>query len=139
MTNEDPRAAFDRYIAALASRDINVLRECMDPDFASINPLRPSRSFQGRDTFLDAWTRNWDALPDLRTEVGRTAVTDGHIWFESRRVRGDGSVMACGVNIVRIENGRFRESTTYIDAPVDDGESIATWAQRQRRPDQPGR
>ena len=130
---EDPRPAFNRYLEALASHDIEALRRCIDPDFESINRLRPSRSFQGRETFLDAWARNWELVPGLHTEVGRTAVTDDHIWFESRRLRGDDSVMACGVNIVRIEGGRFRQSTTYIDSPVEDGETLGEWAERQRR------
>lgn len=132
MPIEDPKEAFDRYVAALVARDIESLAECIHPDFASRNPLRPSRSFQGRETFLEAWRRNWEVQPDLRTEVGRTAISGDLIWFESRRIRGDGSTMACGVNIVRIEGGRYRESTTYIDTPVSDGESISDWAERQR-------
>src|SRR5262245_22474097 len=130
---EEPRAAFDRYLDALAHRDLDALRACIHPDFESVNFLHPGRSFQGRDRFLDAWARNWETMPGFHTAILRSVVDGDHVWFESRRLRGDGSVMAGGVNVVRVEDGQFRLSNTYIDSPGDDGESNETWAERQRQ------
>ena len=121
---DETRALLDRYLAAQEARDLDALMACWHADADGIHPLRPDRSWFGRDACRELWARMWVNDPAGSFRV-MTAVVDGDvIVVESLMEFGDGTVVP-GVNVFEVEDGRFRHLRVYTDVPQRDGVGIS--------------
>ncbi len=72
----------DRLQRAMNVRDLETFLECFDPDYASEQPVHPTRAFRGRDQVRKNWAGIFTDYPDFSAQVLRTAVYEDTIWTE---------------------------------------------------------
>lgn len=120
---DDAAAVLERYLKAQADKDLDALVSCWDADIEAVHPLRPDRSWSGRDTYRRAWARIWGHNPASRFEVVSTAVVGDRIYLEALVEHSDGT-MVPNMNILEVENGVIRRARVYTDIPTRDGLSM---------------
>ena len=121
--SDEAPAVLDRYLNAQANKDLEVLVACWHPDVEAVHPLRPDRSWSGRETYRRAWARIWGNNPASRFEVISTAVVGNRVYLEALVEHTDGT-MVPNMNILEVEGGLIRRARVYTDIPTRDGLSM---------------
>jgi ketosteroid isomerase-like protein len=121
--DDDAAAVLQRYLHAQRDKDLEALVSCWHEDVEAVHPLRPDRSWRGRDTYRRQWERIWSVAPETRFEVVSTAVSGNTIYLEALTQTLDGS-MVPHMNVLEVEGGRIRRARVYTDKPTHDGLSM---------------
>jgi ketosteroid isomerase-like protein len=64
----------DRLVRATNDRDLEALVACFAEDYENETPVHPARGFSGREQVRRNWEQIFTHVPDLRTEVKRSAI-----------------------------------------------------------------
>lgn len=118
---ETTQILVSRLVAATNAHDLEAMVACFSPDYVNETPAHPSRSFTGADQVRRNWERLFDAIPDLRAEIGQSIVDGAVAWteWELHGTRRDGTVhLMRGVMIFTAANGVLASVRFYLE-PVD--------------------
>lgn len=120
---DSPGAMLERLRQATNDHDLDALVACFAPDYRNETPAHPERSFTGQPQVRQNWTQIFAAVPDVRAEVLRSAVSDDTVWseWEHRGTRPDGSAHVMrGVVIFGVVDGLASWARFYLE-PVQKG------------------
>lgn len=116
--------AMERIQQATNHHDLDELAACFAPDYQSTFPVHPDRAFGGREQMRENWARIFHAVPDIHTELLRTATNGNTIWAEwewTGTLASGGIFLNRGVTIHGIEDGMTAWVRLYME-PVREGE-----------------
>jgi hypothetical protein len=116
MTGEGVRSLIEQVRSAVNRHDLGAFLECFDEAYESEQPLRPERSFRGREGVRGNWSANVERVPDLRWDLLHACFTADTAWCEWRwhGIPLDGGRFDVqGVVIHRIEDGRLVRGRLY--------------------------
>jgi hypothetical protein len=125
-----PAAVVERLVQATNDHDIEALVACFDDGYVNETPAHPGRGFKGADQVRRNWTQIFGGVPDVRSEILRTAVDGDTVWTELQTsgTRRDGAALLLrGVIIFRIAQERVRSARFFLE-PVDEGADGVTGA-----------
>lgn len=111
-----------RAVQAMNEHDLDALVACFHPDYESIQPVHPQRSFRGREHVVRNWEWVFDRFPDFQAEVLDCVVQDNGVWTEWRWFATDTDgkeIEVRGVMILTTEDGTIRSGRLYLE-PVRD-------------------
>jgi ketosteroid isomerase-like protein len=97
--------------------DLELFLDCFDPQYHSVQPLHPDRSFTGREQVRRNWTYALGPASDFRADLLATAVNEDDVWTEWRwtGTRSDGTVRdQRGVVIYRLASDRIVSGRLYM-------------------------
>jgi ketosteroid isomerase-like protein len=123
MPADDAATVLERYLKAQRDKDLDALVSCWHEDVEAVHPMRPDRSWRGRDTYRRQWARIWTMAPDTRFEVVSTAVSGNTIYLEALTETADGTMIP-HMNVLEVEDGQIRRARVYTDTPTHDGVSM---------------
>ncbi len=116
-----------RLHQAINDHDLDAIAACFAPDYDSVQPLHPDRSFRGHEQLRKNWTQILGGIPDLHAELLRWAVNGDEVWteWEWRGTRRDGgrSVMR-GVTIQGVRDDVFAWVHFYMEPAEESGAGI---------------
>lgn len=122
-------ATIDRLVQATNQHDLEDLSACFAEDYQNDTPVHPARGFRGRAQVHRNWEQIFAFVPDIHTEVVRSALEGDTVWteWEMRGTRRDGTVhwmrgvILFGVSADVIHWARFYlEPVDERDLSVDD-------------------
>ena len=122
MANET-RELLRRYLDANERKDIDAAMAFWHPDAEGIHPLRPDRSWYGREQLREIWTGTWARYPESHLRVVSSGVDGDHVYLETLMDLGNGTAVP-GINVFEVEGGVFRHLRVYTDTPVHDGVGV---------------
>ena len=138
MTNDeptgDPAGVLAQLERATNAHDVNAVVACFAEDYRNETPAHPERSFTGRDQVRRNWEQIFAAVPDIRVQVVRSAVTRDELWseWEHRGTRRDGSAHVMrGVVIFGVRGGLLAWARFYVEPVVDGRENVDAAVRRQ--------
>ena len=129
-----PYAFVERLRAATNAHDLEALVACFAPDYRNETPAHPERGFVGSDQVRKNWEQIFAFVPDVTTDVVRTAVDGATVWteWEHRGTRSDGSPhRMAGVIIFGVEEGRATWARFYVEPVQHGGGAIDAVVRRQ--------
>jgi ketosteroid isomerase-like protein len=118
-----PDGMLARLVAATNAHNLDGLVDCFQPDYVNETPAHPARGFVGRDQVRANWHQIFAAVPDLHTEVLRSATAADSVWAEMEMsgTRKDGSRhLMRGVVVFGVVQGRAAWARFYLE-PVQEG------------------
>lgn len=104
------------------AHDLEALVSCFHPDYESIQPVHPQRSFQGREHVAQNWEWVFQRYPDFSAELVDCLIQGQTAWTEWRwtATEEDGEgIDVRGVMILTVIDGMFRHGRLYLE-PVSD-------------------
>ena len=113
----------ERLCAATNAHDLDAIVACFKADYRNETPAHPQRSFNGNGQVRRNWEMILAAMPDITTEVTRSAVDGTTVWseWEHRGTRADGTTHVMrGVIIFGVEDGQAAWARFYLE-PVEHG------------------
>lgn len=116
-------ALLDRLCQATNAHDLDAIEACFAPDYVNETPAHPERNFTGRQQVRRNWEMIVSAVPDIVTNVTRSAVDGNTLWseWEHRGTRPDGtSHVMRGVIILGVQEGLVAWARFYLE-PVQEG------------------
>jgi len=138
MTSKDSidgeASVLARLERAANAHDVNAVAACFAPDYRNDTPVHPERSFTGSQQIRRNWEQIFAAIPDLRAQVLRSAVTRDEVWseWEHRGTRRDGSAhLMRGVVIFGVANGLLTWARFYLEPVQEGGENVDDAVRRQ--------
>ena len=122
----DPAVVLRRLLAAQNAHDLDAFVACFADDYRSEQPDHPGREFTGSDQVRRNWGAIFDAVPDFRAELVRSAVDGDTVWSEWdwAGTRADGPLHMRGVIIMGVRDDRIAWGRLYISDVQDTGETI---------------
>jgi len=111
----------DRLVQATNGHDIDAVAACFAEDYENQTPVHPGRSFRGREQVRQNWEQIFAFVPDLRTEVTRSAIDGETAWteWEMRGTRRDGTAHHMrGIVLFGVCDGVAQWARFYLE-PVD--------------------
>jgi ketosteroid isomerase-like protein len=133
-TDGGPAAMARRLCKATNDHDLPGVMACFAPGYRNATPAHPQRGFTGREQVRRNWEQIFAAIPDLSTELLRSAVDGDTVWteWEHRGTRPDGSRhLMRGVVIFGVADGLADWARFYLE-PVREGGEDADAAVRQQ-------
>lgn len=129
-----PMAAVERLQAAINAHDLDALVACFSPDFLSVQPAHPGRTFRGAEQVRQNWQMILGGVPDLHATLVRSAVDGGTVWAEwewSGTRRDGGAHEMRGVTVQGGTGETLAWANFYMEVvdPSDAGVSAAIRAQ----------
>ena len=124
MESPSPLSAIERLRDAINAHDLDALATCFAPDFHSLFPAHPDRTFQGHAQMRANWTQIFGGVPDIHVTLVRTAVDGETTWaeWEWRGTRSDGGPFhQRGVSVQGVRDGRIAWVRLYLE-PVEEGQ-----------------
>jgi uncharacterized protein (TIGR02246 family) len=122
---------------AMNAHDAQRMAALFAEDYESVQPVHPSRRFDGRDQVLANWTSVFEGVPDFTAELVSWAVDGDTEWgeWDWRGHHADGSDFAMrGVVILDARDGVIERMRLYLE-PVERGaEDIDAAVQELYRP-----
>jgi limonene-1,2-epoxide hydrolase len=103
-----------RYLKAQEDMDIEALVSCWHPEVEIIHPMRPGRSWKGRDNYQRFWEKEWGGASPSTFELVRSDVVDNRIYLECVIANPDGTRVP-NMNIFEVEDGTIRRGRAYAD------------------------
>ena len=138
MTHDDTTrgaaGTLARLEGATNAHDVNAVVACFAADYRNETPAHPERGFTGREQVRRNWEQIFAAIPDLRAQVLRSAVTRDEVWseWEHRGTRRDGSAhLMRGVVIFGVRGGLLAWARFYVEPVVDGSENVDAAVRRQ--------
>ncbi|MDR7233890.1 nuclear transport factor 2 family protein [Agrococcus sp. BE272] len=109
---------------AVGAHDLEGIVAHFAPDYALEDPVRPDRSFRGREQVRRNWSHLLASMDGLALEERRLVADGSTVWTEIA-IRGrlaDGREQALrGVMIFRVAGGLIAAGTFYLAPVVRDG------------------
>ena len=124
----------ERLHQATNDHDLDALVACFAPDYRNETPAHHERSFTGQDQVRQNWTQIFAAVPDVRAEVLRCAVSDDTVWseWEHRGTRPDGTAHVMrGVVIFGVVDGLASWARFYLEPVQEAAGSVDEAVRRQ--------
>lgn len=118
----NPRDILERAVHAMNSHDLDALVACFHPEYESIQPVHPRRSFRGREHVVQNWEWVFDRFPDFHAELVDCLIDDRTAWTEWRWTGTDidgEEVEVRGVMILMVAGDMIRSGRLYLE-PVTD-------------------
>jgi ketosteroid isomerase-like protein len=140
MDDGGPAAMVKRLCSATNDHDLPELVACFAPGYRNETPAHPQRGFTGREQVRRNWEQIFAAIPDLSTEVVRSAVDGDTVWteWEHRGTRPDGSRhLMRGVVIFGVADGLADWARFYLEPVQEDDKDIDAAVRRQVKPGGP--
>lgn len=124
----DGAAAFvEGLVSATNAHDLDGILACFAVDYRNETPVHPSRGFVGRDRVCKNWEQIFASVPDVTTEVLRSAVEGDTVWteWEYRGTLPDGTphVMR-GVILFGLADGVAAWARFYLEPVRDDKQDV---------------
>jgi hypothetical protein len=135
--SEEAEALVDRYIKAQEDGDLEALVSCWHPDVEIVHPMRPDRSWSGRESYRRFWSRQWAGKRQGRNTILLTAVVGNRIFLEGVTEHEDGTLVP-NMNIFEVEDGMIRRGRVYTDVPRSDGVSMDEFVNSMNPEDENG-
>ncbi|MEV0537883.1 nuclear transport factor 2 family protein [Kitasatospora sp. NPDC050463] len=119
----------ERLRQAINAHDLDAFMSCFAPDYQSMQPAHPARTFSGRAQVGKNWSAFFREVPDIQAELLGTAVTEGTEWAEWHwhGTRLDGSILDMrGVTVMGVHAGSaawgrlYMEETEQTDEDIDE-------------------
>ena len=123
----DPRAVIDRLTGAQNAHDLDGMVACFHEDYLSEQPVHPARTFQGVDQVRKNWSMLLESIPDLHSDLLRSAVDGDTVFVEVHwtGTRTDGTPFdERGVLIMGIRDDRIAWGRLYLDDVESEGADI---------------
>ncbi len=123
----DPRAVIDRLTAAQNAHDLEGMLACFHEDYRSEQPIYPARTFQGVDQVRKNWSTLLQSIPDLHSDVLRSAVDGDTVFIEIHwtGTKTDGTPFEeRGVLIMGIRDNRIAWGRLYAEEVQREGADI---------------
>ncbi len=123
----DPMAVVLRLRDATNEHDLDALVGCFADDYLSEIPLHPSRSFRGSQQVRRNWTQILAGVPDLRSELIRSATAEDEVWaeWEWSGTRRDGVPhLMRGTTILGVDGDTIAWARFYMEPVIDDGANV---------------
>jgi ketosteroid isomerase-like protein len=117
----------ERLTAAQDGHDLDGMLACFRADYRSEQPLFPSRDFQGVDQVRTNWSALFEAIPDFRAELLRSAADGDTVFAEVHwtGTKADGEPLdERGVIIAGIADDRVAWARFYVDEVEREGSGI---------------
>jgi ketosteroid isomerase-like protein len=111
-------AMLQRMADAINDHDLPALILLFHPDYASIQPAHPERSFRGRDRVAENWAWVFDNFDDFEAEVVDLAARGDTVWCEWdwKGTSPDGDeIHVRGVMILTVDDGLFQVGRLYME------------------------
>ncbi len=140
MDDGGPAAMVKRLCSATNDHDLPELVACFAPGYRNETPVHPQRGFTGREQVRRNWEQIFAAIPDLSTQVVRSAVDGDTVWteWEHRGTRPDGSRhLMRGVVIFGVADGLADWARFYLEPVQEDDEDVDAAVRRQVKPGGP--
>lgn len=118
VTEQDAVRLLKRMVVAINEKDLDALVACFDPDYESVQPVHPERSFHGRQRLAENWSWVFQRFDDFEATVLDFAVREDSIWTEwiwHGIDDGDDHVTVRGVMIFTVAGGAFRCGRLYLE------------------------
>jgi ketosteroid isomerase-like protein len=106
---------------AMNDHDLDRLVAMFHPEYRSVQPVHPERSFQGRERVRENWKWVFERFPDFRVDVTDFAAREKSVWSEWVWTGTDSTgkdVEVRGVMIFEIEDELICSGRLYLE-PVD--------------------
>ena len=123
----DPRALIDRLTAAQNEHDLEAMLACFHEDYRSEQPQYPARTFQGIGQVRANWSALFEAMPDFRADVLRSAVDRDTVFVEVHwtGTKADGTPLEeCGVIVMGVRDDGIAWGRLYVDEVDVEGTDI---------------
>ena len=121
-------AAFvERLVSATNAHDLDRLVSCFASDYRNETPVHPGRGFVGRERVRKNWEQIFASVPDVTTEVMRTAVEGDTVWteWEHRGTLPDGSAHVMrGVILFGLADGVAQWARFYLEPVQNDNQGV---------------
>jgi hypothetical protein len=118
--SDDPRKnVLNRLFTAINQHDISLLESCFHPEYQSIQPVHPDRSFVGRDRVVENWTWVFNRFPDFKAELLDYGIHNCTVWTEWKWTgtsRSNDSTEVRGVMIFTIEGDVAVRGRLYLES-----------------------
>ena len=128
----------NRLLAAMNAHDLDAFVACFAPEYESLQPAHPSRSFRGSDQVRKNWEGVFAGVPDFSAELVMSAVTDDGVEVGEWRWQGthtDGSQFGMhGVIVTGVEQNQITWGRLYMEPVEQDGADINEMVQETYRP-----
>jgi ketosteroid isomerase-like protein len=116
----------ERLLEAMNRHDLDAMVECFHENYQSEQPLHPDRQFVGREQVRKNWGLMFEDVPDLKSDLLRSARSDDEFWTEWRMhgAKLDGSPFEYrGIGLWGIRGDRIAWARLYFEqvAPGDGG------------------
>ena len=132
-TRTGPDATLRRIMRATNDHDLDALTACFEPEYESVWPVHPARTFAGTEQVRSNWQQIFTAVPDLRVAIVDSVVSGDRVWseweFAGNRVDGEPFLIR-GVIILQAGAGRASHGRFYLE-PVEADAEHATAAVRR--------
>ncbi|MEO8469367.1 MAG: nuclear transport factor 2 family protein [Chloroflexota bacterium] len=125
--SHDPMAVVRRLQEATNRHDLDALVGCFADDYLSEIPVHPSRTFRGREQVRRNWAQILAGVPDLRSELVRSATNGTEVWaeWEWTGTRRDGAPhLMRGTTVLNVEGDEIAWARFYMEPVVDDGATV---------------
>jgi hypothetical protein len=121
--------AFERFVEAVNSGDVQGVEAAFHPDFEMIVPQHPARGFVGRDQEVKNMRHLMTSHPEGRVEVRRMVETPGELWVQSSYRASGLHIEAVVIFEVDLETDTIRAGHYYSDEVDDESPRIDDWIQ----------
>lgn len=129
-----PLDVVERLARVTTAHDLEALVACFSPDYELETPAHPSRAFRGQEQVRRNWEQIFGFVPDIKTEILRSAVTGSWVWSEwlMSGTRRDGSPhRMAGVIIFEVEDSLIQRGRFFLE-PVDTSDTNMDSAVREQ-------
>jgi ketosteroid isomerase-like protein len=114
-----------QFFRALNDHDLQLLHDCVHPDFEMVVPQKPARGFVGRDQEVANMKSLFDTYPDFAVTVLRSAVNGDEAWTETTATATGLEMAAVVIWTVDAATdtllcGRYYSEPVQRDAPAID-------------------
>lgn len=118
LKTSSPQDVLYRLHAAQNRHDLEALVACFAPNFQSEQPVHPGLAFVGRDQVRKNWRVIFDSIPDLQSELLRSAFEGNTVWTEWRwsGTRSNGAIHDLrGVIVLGVESDHIVWARLYME------------------------
>lgn len=122
------QSLLDVIARAIDAHDVDALTAAFAADVESCQPVHPGRQFRGAGKIGQNWSSLFDAVPDLRARLERSATDGSTVWaeWEWSGTRRDGQPhLLRGVTILGEHAGRAAWVRLYMEPVTATDEGIS--------------
>lgn len=130
VPERSPLRVVDRLVKAINEHNLDALTVCFADDYVNVTPAHPARGFTGSDQVRQNWLTIFEAVPDLRATVTRSAVDGSVVWteWEHRGTHRNGAPhLLRGVVIFTVGSDTITGARFFLE-PVEESGRDATAA-----------
>jgi hypothetical protein len=120
-------SVIERIREATNGHDLDALVNCFAADYASAFPTHPERAVGGREQLRRTWSRIFQAVPNIQSELLRWATQGSTIWAEWEwhgTLATGAPFLQRGVTIHGVEYGVTAWARLYMEPVREDAPGI---------------